>query len=281
MARCSVCGHDFQRPEDLVETTGPDGQPAPVCHTCKARAETGSAPPETPKSDTHSLLHAVSQELSAFEQEKPPAAPPPRSHARKHSRHEAEFRIQYALNRDETPHDAEVIDISQGGLRMFTDIPLKRGLTLRFLPGSLNENFMNALVQTGGEVRRVTPAEDGRYDIGVRFVAYGRANEPNRRQSPRHNIQLTSFYRRDGSCLTCKGQVLDIGRGGVRMVVWDDIERGEELTATLRGHHGPFLKTDMRGNMRVVRARRNEEGRFDLGAAFVKVQMVPRAKPPR
>lgn len=304
MPKCKLCNQEVTNKEDLALVRGEDDRWLMVCKECAAtsggEAEKKSAAPgaaqgnaddakqaETPpraalgpaktSQEAYERLQGALETLIAHENKAKKTAT--HVHDRVHERKEADLRIAFLLLRDDTRYEGRVRDISQGGLRFVCDRELDRGQVLTMDISGTHGDAEVSMIQAAGEVRRVSMTRDGRFEVGVRFVRRGRANEPNRRRFRRHDVKMNAYYKRDGCEYTASGRVLDISQGGVRLILDESPGKEEEFDVTLRGESGAFVKADLCGRLRCVRIQQLPVGEWEIGCAFVSLQTKPRPLP--
>ncbi|MCX7934738.1 MAG: PilZ domain-containing protein [Planctomycetota bacterium] len=285
MVKCERCGKIVGSRNDLTLVRIPGGRWQVQCRDCVRSAATAMA--KSPKtmsaspaakalSSPSALFSRIAEILAEMEQE----SAPPRQHERAHERFPADLVVRYALQRDDELYTAHFKDISEGGARFITDRELQPRQILRFEINAETLRQAPGLIQSTGEVRRVTPLGDGRFEVGVRFVKRLRGQEPNRRRYRRVRVDLAVYFRRQGSELVEKGRVHDISQGGVRLLADAALSTGEEMDVIIRSEGAAAGKADIHGRVRIVRTLPRRRGETEAGCAFLTLRLRPRPAAP-
>jgi c-di-GMP-binding flagellar brake protein YcgR len=308
MPKCSLCGKNVQTKAELVLTRNAENRWVTLCSECvqdKPTEVAKEAPvPESAPDEERSLRtmqekvgsqhtpplrrpqahveHDLREMTQKFEQMRdslkkfdvPDEAP--RSHERKTERHVANLSVSFSLMRDDEICQGRIRDISQGGMRFVTNKKVDEGQIIMFEVGVENKNKSKTRLISGGEVKRVIPLEDGRFEIGVMFVRRSRAREENRRLFRRYKADMAAYYTPKGGEYVAKAKVKDISQGGFRLVLDELMETDAEMKVRVRGESGVFLKSDLQAEVRIIRIRLVKPGEYEAGCNFLQVGMVPR-----
>jgi len=285
MTKCERCGKVLVKRNELTLVRAPAGRWQVQCRDCvrsaaalaKPARPAGASPAAKSSSSATAIFAKIREIMTEIEREKAP----PRQHERAHERYSTDLVVRYALLRDDEFHTAHFKDISAGGARFIADRELQPRQILRFEIDAKALQQAPMLIQSTGEVRRVTPLGDGRFEVGVRFVKKLRAQEPNRRRYRRVRVDLAAYFRRSGSELVEKGRVCDISQGGVRLVADADLNSGEEMDVIIRSEGAAAGKADIHGRVRVVRVVPRRRGKTEAGCAFLTLRLRPHTALPQ
>ncbi len=286
MVKCERCGKTVANRNDLTLVRTPGGRWQVQCRDCvrsaaTAMAKPAKAAPEAPPEKSSGSIAAIFARIAEIMAEMEQEAAPPRQHERAHERYSADLVVRYALQRDDELHTAHFQDVSEGGARFITDRELQPRQILRFEINADSARQAPVLIQSTGEVRRVKPLGEGRFEVGVRFVKRLRGQEPNRRRYRRVRVDLAAYFRRQGSELVEKGRVHDISQGGLRLLADAPLNDGEEMEVIIRGEGKASGRADIHGRIRVVRTVPRRRGETEAGCAFLTLRLRPRAATPQ
>ncbi len=280
MPKCSLCQKSVPDQKDLTLVRDPHDKWVVACAECLRLLEKGQKGADEKNGagtngagvardePTEALVEKIRETLEELQAEKKAV---PRTHERAYQRRSVDLRVRFRLQRDDARCVGRVRDISQGGMRFTTKRELPMGQIILIEVDSREEDVATAMLQTTAEVRRVRDLRDGTYEVGVRFVRRIRANHENRRQYKRYEANMAVYYTRAGSEITFKGTVCDISQGGVRILLDERVDKGEEMSVILRGEGESALKADLAGLVRVVRVKPQERGAYELGCQFLNV----------
>lgn len=303
MTLCTQCGREFEG--EAAQGTCPQCLRTASGVQEQAKSASGPAPEpgagRRPPSARHSVrdkagtsqaLAQVRDALLALAREREQTAADERAaeNRRAHPREHVSAPMDFAFVRDDVTHHARTVDVSRGGVRFVTDVPLEPGhvlrATIRDEParGEAREPAVPAYARGGRrryqyvEVRRVRDREDGTYEAGGRFIRRIGVDDRNRRRHARRPISSPVWYCRAQSDLLCKGRACDLSRGGIRVRVQESVPPGERMEVLLRTHPPAFAHADLRATVEVVRAVDQGPGACELGCRFTRLQALPVAE---
>ncbi|MBN2713650.1 MAG: PilZ domain-containing protein [Planctomycetes bacterium] len=319
MPKCMQCGLDVIKKADLTLVKNGEGKWVLFCHRCASAdqdlnpaAVAGEHPKinlpdspmenetrahnratiDSPESASDLLEMDTNEAEAAFDRirkvlesvnESNEVVAVTHAHNREHERKDADLNVAFCLLRDDQAHLGKIKDISQGGLRFQTHIPLKKKQIITLKVQALGENeegivSKQTLLNATGEVRRVSRLDEDFYEVGVKFVSRARSNEKNRRKHKRINVSMTAYYKRDGSEYTSRAEVLDISQSGARIMTDEEISKGERFGAFLRSDDGSFALSDLVCTLECVRIIQIRHGEWELGCKFTQIKAKPRSK---
>ncbi len=305
MPKCSVCRRSFPRTSDLARVRHRAGKLVFACKRCvtaekarRAKSQVAvnqtperspgersgaAAKPHSPSSrqpralqrrqieETKKAFVKIHETLQSLKREK--KEPKAASDKRAHERHRANFKISFSLLRDDAVHTCDIRDISRGGVRFITPVPLAVGNILQADIQAPEGSPVKIMIKRPLEVRRITPLKDGRIEVGARFVSHVRASEPNRRRYRRRPVDMAVQVRRDGCEYITIGRVRDISQGGARLIMDEAPDVGEKIQVTLRGGKNAHFHSAME----VIRVQERRPREYELGCRFI----TPDAEPPK
>ena len=285
MARCCACGNSPERPENLQIVQNREGRWVTLCVDCSARGVSPENldPAETPENHPAPATKNAAPDSRPFNNVPRVLAylrtirrkAELRDRTRVHPRHSVDIPIRFRLARDDAFHTGVIHDISRGGLRITTLRPLERGQHIQFDPDAALPAALAEILRESAEVRRATPAPEGRWDVGIRFVTRAVAPADNRRRHKRYQCAMRAYLLRAGSSIHLAGDVTDISQGGIQLRLDEAPERDELLEIRIRGDAGSFTRGDLAGSARVRRViPRGAE--WEVGCQFVQTKVDPR-----
>jgi c-di-GMP-binding flagellar brake protein YcgR len=284
MPKCPLCKRDLPDIARFEMTRTPAGLRLLACPQCAGTTGPRSRPAgQESGRRTSSLRLAASQretlealrEIYQEVRDQPEEAPRETPHKRTSERHEVDLELSFSFLRDQRAFEGQVRDISQGGLRFITDQEVKVGHVLRVTVRSSARPDEAAGQPSFAEVRRVVKNEDGRFEVGARFVRRIGVDDTNRRRHPRRAMTAPVFYRCNQSDLILRGTAMDISQGGLRLGVSERPTKGAALALYLRTEPPAFVYADIEATAEIVRVAERAPGRYELGCAFRQLNVTP------
>jgi hypothetical protein len=284
MPKCTLCGRTSAKLGDLVLAKNRDSRWGMACSHCRRRnqvhpVEEGDAAREVPAVTGETLDEGRLEQLGEVliqvrrERQADAAARRPK---RRHARHDVSLGMEFSFLRGTEVYEAEVRDISEGGLRFRTEREVESGQILRIR--SLEEAPFEVGRDEGhslAEARRVTRGDDGEYEIGARFIRRISVEDKERRRHRRRYAGSNAYYRREESDVIRQGILQNISQGGFCLICDENIQEGERIDFMMRTAPPAFTAAELRGNCRVVRVREHARGRVEAGCVFTRLDVLP------
>lgn len=276
---CSHCYATGMRPEDLFLVRCADRRWEMRCTACLGdmhgvpaagdmawlKDGDGDWPPEV----QHTLLEL--RRAPVVGKKEPPVEMP---NKRAFERFRMKMAVRYRLP-GEVRADwrvGELIDLSKGGLGFSVDGELPLESVIPLWIESVRPDASKIDFHGEASIRRCQPDGKGGFVVGAQFVQ--KKNKDNRR-SNRQNVLFNLWYRRDGQKTVKQGTLMDISRGGMSLVVTENITRDAVLYVCARGDSGVFRGQEILAKLRVVRSVRVYTGNYELGTEFLRTKVSP------
>ena len=285
MPKCGSCGKNYDDPSVMELVRNQENRWVSVCRHCldmgvdvnQVQNENIAVDPQVlAMADSPSIDVTLSQDSLANAQKLLDALRSLRQskervgRARAHERKQVELTVHFTLARDDTRHEGVIKDFSESGLRVTTDHQLTRGQVVQFDWNIPLPPAMARMLQSTAEVKRVTQNDQGKYDVGFKFISKQSDKGANRRRFRRYRCEMVVYYQRAGSALMTQGRVSDISQGGCQMRLDEKLDSSEVFTVRLIGGGGS--RGDLVGSMRVCRVIPRDMA-FETGCAFEKMHM--------
>jgi c-di-GMP-binding flagellar brake protein YcgR len=217
----------------------------------------------------NSILDEISENNSLLENKE--------SYKRAHERHDVSLEMQFSYVRDNKMYRARVLDISQGGMKFETEVPLEVNQHLKgqvFKPSENKENESVKKIENYMETRRVIALENGLFQIGVRFIKKISIDEKDRRKNVRKKGNFPFFFTREGSEITYKGTVIDISPGGMKAQVHISFEEKEIIEVFMKTRPPAFTSSDLSATFQIKRIERVYENCFNVSGSFDNLHVI-------
>ncbi len=200
------------------------------------------------------------------------------AYKRAHKREDVNLDMQFSFVRDNKMYSANVLDISKGGMRFETEIPVMVGNKLKSViltPVSDGKLISTTKSENYLEVRRSIHLDKDMYQVGGSFLKKIGVDEKNRRKHNRKDADFSFHYLRKDSEISYRGNVLNISQGGMICRVYEEFEIGEKMKVIMRATPPAFVCSDITADFKVSRIEELAENIFSIAGEFTKIDVVP------
>lgn len=292
MSVCPFCKKEIPNSNDLLSIKTKEGKFSIACKMCISNRHLTPVvdkKAQTKKSSQTSIEKTITKKVEeeAFKKinsaldvisEKNAFIDNKQTYKREHERHDVNLEMQFSFLRDSKMYRGTVLDVSQGGIKFETDIRVKNDQNLKaivFTPDTKSKEKKMDKIENFLDVRRVTPLENGLFQVGARFLKKISVDDKDRRKHVRRKASFPFFYKRDQSELINRGDVLDISPGGMRVSVHEEFDVDETVEINIRTSPPAFVFADLRGYYQVIRVFNKTTNTYQVGGRFSKLIVTP------
>ena len=278
MPKCAGCGRVLDDPDALELARNAAGRWTLLCPRCRAgkperRTDSKATPSDEAFGDAH--FAAIAESLETTRRHNAEAAADAEDPLRKraYERHEVEMPVHFAFVRDDVQYEAVALDLSEGGLRFRTEVPVRPDQVLAMtvqLP-----DVDDRPVRRMADIRRVRRTEEGVYECGARFIRRIGVEDTNRRTRRRQRWTAPVYLRRARSEWVERGDAADLSSAGIGLRTVEAFAADEVLALTLRVGPPAFEAGRLSARARVVRVDALGEARYAIGCAFLDTEFEP------